>query len=104
MLNKIQLFIFLFSVHLLFSQLSRVTVQSVSPTWHFPHNLRCTRIQDRGRGQVLLFKEIEWQTTRIEIKAAGSEEAINAPLRLIANQSKIRICVKKRLSGKSVVF
>lgn len=51
-----------------------------------------------------MFKEIEWQTTRIEATAVGTDEDFLTPLRLIANQAKIRICVKKRLSGKAFVL
>ena len=49
-------------------------------------------------GEILLFKEIDWQTTRIEANARDNETA--TPLRLIANQSKIRIILKKKLSGE----
>ena len=46
-------------------------------------------------------QEVEWQTTRIEATATTSQgEDFLTPLRLIANQAKIRIVVKKRLSGR----
>uniref|UniRef100_A0A2C9JX98 Uncharacterized protein n=1 Tax=Biomphalaria glabrata TaxID=6526 RepID=A0A2C9JX98_BIOGL len=59
-------------VHLVL--LSRVKVQSMSPTWQTPSDLRSTRIRDPGRGEILLFKEIEWQTTRIEATAKCTDE------------------------------
>lgn len=74
----------------------------MSPAWVVPNDLRSTRIRDAARGEVLLFKEIEWQTTRIEATAVSvEEEDFLTPLRLIANQAKIRIVVKKRLIGKA---
>ena len=80
--------------------MSRVKVHSTTPTWSATNDLRTTRIRDASRGEILLFKEIEWQTTRIEASADESlaKEALT-PLRLIANQAKIRIVLKKRLSG-----
>ena len=44
-------------------------------------------------------QEVEWQTTRIEATATTGDEDFLTPLRLIANQAKIRIVLKKRLSG-----
>ncbi|XP_055899338.1 bridge-like lipid transfer protein family member 3A isoform X3 [Biomphalaria glabrata] len=84
-------------------QLSRVKVQSMSPTWQTPSDLRSTRIRDPGRGEILLFKEIEWQTTRIEATAKCTDEDFLTPLRLIANQAKIRIVVKKRLIDSTII-
>jgi len=84
-------------------QLSRVVVQSLSPNWQKVDDLRNTKIRDSNRGEILLFKEVEWQTTRIEATAVEGEttdQLFLTPLRFIANQSKIRITVKKRLSGE----
>ncbi|KAK7486402.1 hypothetical protein BaRGS_00022326, partial [Batillaria attramentaria] len=85
-------------------QLSRVKVHSTTPTWGATNDLRTTRIRDTSRGEILVFKEIEWQTTRIEAAAdeSLSKEALT-PLRLIANQAKIRVVLKKRLSDCSIV-
>lgn len=49
--------------------------------------------------QVLTFKEISWQSLRIEADAIGSEEQDlgNTPLRLITNQGRIRIALKRRV-------
>jgi len=44
---------------------------------------------------------VDWQTTRIEANAREDENSLpSTPLRLIANQSKIRIVLKKRISGE----
>ena len=65
-----------------------------------------TRIKDEQRGEILIFKEAEWQTLRVETNALANadsseeERLLHTPLRLIANQSKVRITMKKRLSGK----
>lgn len=49
----------------------------------------------------LFWQEVDWQTTRIEANAREDENSLpSTPLRLIANQSKIRIVLKKRLSGQ----
>ena len=83
------------------TQMSRIVIESKTPTWQ-KGNLRMTRIKDDARGEILLFKEAEWQTLRIEANALeGSDCDLNTtPLRLIANQSKIRITMKKRLIGE----
>lgn len=86
-------------------QLSRVKVHSTSPNWVATNDLRTTRIRNTTVGEILLFKEIEWQTTRIEAAADESlPQELLTPLRLIANQAKIRIAVKKRLSGGYIFF
>ena len=76
-------------------------VQSKTPLWQNA-DLRLTRVKDELRGEVLIFKEAEWQTLRIEANAldTGDPTLATTPLRLIANQSKTRITIKKRLSGK----
>lgn len=85
-------------------QLSRVKVHSTTPTWGATNDLRTTRIRDTSRGEILVFKEIEWQTTRIEAAAdeSLSQESLT-PLRLIANQAKIRVVLKKKLSDCSIM-
>ena len=93
-------------------QMSRIVIQSRTPTWEKATDLRMTRIKDELRGQILLFKEAEWQTLRVEANplapqptgdgsAGGGAEPqlVTTPLRLIANQSKVRITMKKRLAG-----
>lgn len=49
--------------------------------------------------QVLTFKEINWQTLRIEADAIESDDQdlSSTPLRLITNQGRIRIALKRRV-------
>ena len=45
-------------------QMSRIVVESKSPSWQkasLPH----TRLKDLERGEVLIFKELSWQTVRL---------------------------------------
>lgn len=53
--------------------------------------------------KVLTFKEINWQMIRIEADAIQSSkhEIMSAPVRLITNQSKIRVTLKRRVNLKS---
>ena len=51
-------------------QMSRIVVESKSPTWQ-KTDLRMTRIKDTDKGEVLNFKEISWQTVRIEVAETG---------------------------------
>ena len=77
-------------------------VQSLTPTWNQFTDLRQSRIRNEVDGEILLFKEIDWQTTRIEANAKDNDQT--TPLRLIANQSKIRIILKKKLSGECEII
>ena len=49
--------------------------------------------------QVLTFKEINWQSLRIEADAIESDDQDlgSTPLRLITNQGRIRIALKRRV-------
>lgn len=64
--------------------------------WHLDNldNLLCVLII-----QVLTFKEINWQSLRIEADAIESDDQDlgNTPLRLITNQGRIRIALKRRV-------
>ena len=55
--------------------------------------------------QVLTFKEITWQTLRIEADAtdSGGQDTVSTPLRLITNQGRIQIALKRRVSVLSVL-
>ncbi|XP_041051520.1 UHRF1-binding protein 1 [Carcharodon carcharias] len=76
---------------------------SVNPKWQ-QSDLRFTRITDPERGEVLTFKEINWQTLRIEADAIpGDQSIISTPLRLITNQSKIKLVLKRRVKDCNVV-
>ncbi|CAN9508498.1 unnamed protein product [Ophioblennius macclurei] len=85
-------------------ELSQLQVYSVNTSWSLS-DLRFTRIQDPQRGEILTFKEISWQMIRIEADAIQSaeHEMLSAPIRLITNQSKIRVTLKRRIKDCNVV-
>ncbi|XP_052020728.1 bridge-like lipid transfer protein family member 3B isoform X2 [Apodemus sylvaticus] len=85
-------------------ELSQLRIYSVNAQWEHG-DLRFTRIQDPQRGEVLTFKEINWQMIRIEADATQSShlEIMCAPVRLITNQSKIRVTLKRRLKDCNVI-
>ncbi|KAM8980505.1 UHRF1-binding protein 1-like isoform X2 [Sarcophilus harrisii] len=85
-------------------ELSQLRIYSVNTNWQHG-DLRCTRIQDVQRGEILTFKEINWQMIRIEADAIQSShlEIMSAPVRLITNQSKIRVTLKRRLKDCNVI-
>ncbi|XP_041832950.1 UHRF1-binding protein 1-like isoform X2 [Melanotaenia boesemani] len=85
-------------------ELSQLQVYSVNTSWS-TSDLRFTRIQDPQRGEILTFKEISWQMIRIEADAIQSaeHEMLSAPIRLITNQSKIRVTLKRRIKDCNVV-
>ncbi|XP_004674037.1 PREDICTED: UHRF1-binding protein 1 [Condylura cristata] len=77
---------------------------SVNPNWQ-QSDLRFTRITDPRRGEVLTFKEITWQTLRIEADATdnGDQDPVTTPLRLITNQGRIQIALKRRTKDCNVI-
>ncbi|XP_071228344.1 bridge-like lipid transfer protein family member 3A [Salvelinus alpinus] len=77
---------------------------SLNPKWQ-KTDLRYTRITDPKRGEVLTFKEINWQSLRIEADAIESEDQdlSSIPLRLITNQGCIRIALKRRVKDCNVL-
>ncbi|NXV00541.1 UH1BL protein, partial [Cettia cetti] len=85
-------------------ELSQLRIYSVNANWEHA-DLRFTKIQEAQRGEVLTFKEINWQMIRIEADAIQSSkhEIMSAPVRLITNQSKIRVTLKRRLKDCNVV-
>ncbi|XP_021938763.1 UHRF1-binding protein 1-like isoform X4 [Zootermopsis nevadensis] len=76
-------------------QMQRIMVESKSPSWQ-RCDLRMTRLKEPDRGQLLIFKELEWQTVRIEAKS--TKDADLTPLRLLTNQARCRITIKKRIA------
>ncbi|KAK2582855.1 hypothetical protein KPH14_008937 [Odynerus spinipes] len=76
-------------------QMNRILVESKSATWQ-RCDLRTTRLKDPDRGQLLIFKELEWQTVRIE--AQSTKDKNLTPLRLLTNQARCLITIKKRIS------
>ncbi|XP_027248400.1 UHRF1-binding protein 1-like isoform X1 [Cricetulus griseus] len=85
-------------------ELSQLRIYSVNAHWEHA-DLKFTRVQDPQRGEVLTFKEINWQMIRIEADATQSShlEIMCAPVRLITNQSKIRVTLKRRLKDCNVI-
>ncbi|XP_028174870.1 UHRF1-binding protein 1-like, partial [Ostrinia furnacalis] len=83
-------------------QISRVTVESRTPEGR-KGDLRLTRIKSPDTGQLLIFKELEWQSARIEAKAHGAAAANLPPLRLLLGNTHCRIVIKKRLSDCAVI-
>ncbi|XP_041654810.1 UHRF1-binding protein 1 isoform X2 [Cheilinus undulatus] len=77
---------------------------SLNPKWQ-RSDLRFTRITDPKRGEVLTFKEINWQSLRIEADAIESDDQDlgSTPLRLITNQGRIRIALKRRIKDCNVL-
>ncbi|XP_069612672.1 bridge-like lipid transfer protein family member 3A isoform X2 [Ranitomeya imitator] len=77
-------------------QLWQLQGYSVSPTWQ-QSDLRFTRLTHPQRGEVLTFKQVTWQTLRIEADASEScEDAPSTPLRLLTNGGKLNIALKRR--------
>ncbi|VEN47609.1 unnamed protein product [Callosobruchus maculatus] len=76
-------------------QISRILVESKTPKFT-KSDLRMTRLKNPQKGQLLIFKELEWQTVRIEAKSTVDENL--TPLRLLTNQARCRIVIKKRIS------
>uniref|UniRef100_A0A3Q3WE26 Uncharacterized protein n=1 Tax=Mola mola TaxID=94237 RepID=A0A3Q3WE26_MOLML len=77
---------------------------SLNPKWQ-RSDLRYTRVTDSKRGEVLTFKEINWQSLRIEADAIESDDQDlgSTPLRLITNQGRIRIALKRRIKDCNVL-
>ncbi|KAH0618809.1 hypothetical protein JD844_018293 [Phrynosoma platyrhinos] len=77
---------------------------SVNPNWQ-QSDLRFTRITDSHRGEVLTFKELTWQTLRIEADATenGDQDPATTPLRLITNQGRIQISLKRKTKDCNVL-
>lgn len=67
------------------------------PNWQPARDLRLTKLKEPKKGQILIFKELQWQTVRIE--ASSTEDKDLPPLRLLTNFTRCRITIKKRLSG-----
>lgn len=80
--------------------MSRIRVESRTPKWSHAE-LKFTRLKDTQYGHILIFKELSWQTVRIE--ASSTQDKTLTPLRLLTNQAKCRITIKKRLSDCSVI-
>lgn len=74
----------------------RIIVESKAPNWR-KAELNKTRLKDSSRGQVLIFKSLEWQTLRME--ASSTKDVELPPLRLLTNKATCKLIIKKRISG-----
>ncbi|XP_061388680.1 bridge-like lipid transfer protein family member 3B [Musca vetustissima] len=81
-------------------QMSRIRVESKTPKWA-TGDLRFTRLKDTHKGIILIFKELSWQTVRIE--ASSTQDKSLTPLRLLTNHARCRITIRKRLSDCSLL-
>ncbi|XP_072279045.1 bridge-like lipid transfer protein family member 3A isoform X2 [Pyxicephalus adspersus] len=91
-------------------QLWQLQGYSVSPNWQ-QSDLRFTRLTHSQRGEVLTFKQVTWQTLRIEADASEScDDAPTTPLRLLTNGGRLNVALKRRtkdcmvLSSKLSIF
>lgn len=96
-LSSFPLFFLSFCIVVYFNtlQMSRIRVESKTPKWA-NGDLRLTRLKDPYKGIILIFKELSWQTVRIE--ASSTQDKSLTPLRLLTNQARCRITIRKRLS------
>ncbi|XP_050307973.1 UHRF1-binding protein 1-like [Anthonomus grandis grandis] len=76
-------------------QIQRIIVESVTPKFT-RLELPLTRLKNPEKGQILIFKELQWQTVRIEAKSTKDNNL--TPLRLLTNQARCRITIKKKFS------
>ncbi|CAG9864349.1 unnamed protein product [Phyllotreta striolata] len=81
-------------------QISRIVVDSKNHKFQ-PSDLRMTRLKNQSKGQLLIFKELRWDTLRIEAKSTNDKTL--TPLRLIINEARCRIVIKKRLSDSFIL-
>ncbi|KAM9830426.1 bridge-like lipid transfer protein family member 3A isoform X1 [Syngnathus typhle] len=102
-INSITIKVHALAFHASF-ELWQLQGNSLNPKWQ-RSDLRFTRITDPKRGEVLTFKEINWQTLRIEADAIESDDQDlgSTPLRLITNQGRIRIALKRRIKDCNVL-
>lgn len=80
--------------------MSRIRVESKTPKW-LNGDLRVTRLKDTVHGHLLIFKELSWQTVRIE--ASSTQDKSLTPLRLLTNEARCRITIKKKLLDCSIL-
>lgn len=80
--------------------MARIRVESKTPKW-LSGDLRVTRLKDSVNGHLLIFKELSWQTVRII--ASSTQDKSLTPLRLLTNQARCRITIKKKLSDCTIL-
>ncbi|KAG1680647.1 UHRF1-binding protein 1-like [Nymphon striatum] len=86
------------------AHLSKIKLESRTPSWKKAH-LQMTRVKDPDRGEVLIFKELDWCLLRIEAQAVknGVIDEEVTPIRFITSQARCRITIKKKLIDCSVI-
>uniref|UniRef100_A0A8C5LUV2 Bridge-like lipid transfer protein family member 3A n=1 Tax=Leptobrachium leishanense TaxID=445787 RepID=A0A8C5LUV2_9ANUR len=78
-------------------QLWQLQSYSVCPNWQ-KSDLRYTRLTHPQRAEVLTFKQVTWQTLRVEAYASETcEDTPSTPLRLLTNSGHLRIALKRRI-------
>ncbi|OQR75454.1 UHRF1-binding protein 1-like [Tropilaelaps mercedesae] len=85
--------------------LQRLIVDSRTPNWQ-KADLRHCRLKNRDSNELLLFKQIEWQTLRIEAKVSSEPSTpviALSPLRLLTSSARCRLTLKKRLADCSLI-
>lgn len=80
--------------------MSRIRVESKTPKW-LNGDLRVTRLKDTVYGHLLIFKELSWQTVRIE--ASSTQDKTLTPLRLLTNEARCRITIKKKMADCTIL-
>lgn len=77
-------------------------MQSLTPRWETTNDLTNTRFSDHTTNKVMNFKCVSWQLLRIEARAieanadaTDARRGFSSPLRLITNNGKCRITIKK---------
>lgn len=99
-IDAVQINIIYLFISKLFQQILHILVESKSPDF-MKTDLCMTRLKEPEKGQILIFKELEWQTLRIEAKSTIDKDL--TPLRLLTNQARCRISIKKRLADSYIL-
>ncbi|CAF5193700.1 unnamed protein product, partial [Rotaria magnacalcarata] len=82
--------------------LPSLEIYSTTPFGKRVDTLKLTRVRNSTRDYILLFKEISWQTARIEASSNDYSMAA-AAIRLITDACRIRISMKKNLQDSTMV-
>ncbi|KAI6239149.1 Vacuolar protein sorting-associated protein 13A N-terminal domain-containing protein [Aphelenchoides fujianensis] len=91
--------------------LSRLDVVSQTPKWENATDLKATRFSDHNTKKIMFFKCISWNLLRIEARAVeggeghgdGRKQPFSSPLRLITNNGRCRIAIKKSSEDGSLI-
>ncbi|KAI6201975.1 Chorein N-terminal domain-containing protein [Aphelenchoides besseyi] len=90
---------------------SRLDVVSQTPKWENSTDLKNTRFSDHHTKKVMFFKTVSWNLLRIEARAVegveagadGRKQPFSSPLRLITNNGRCRIAIKKSTDDGSLI-